>query len=129
VPQADTPAYYRAGDVFGLSSEFDNSPNVLLEAMACGLPVVSTDVGGVREFVDAEAGSELVPAGDARALAAALSRALANPDAARLAGAHNRRFVIEHFSLRRSASRLLDVYRRVIEARRHPGRHPARASA
>ena len=43
--------YYRAADVFALSSDFDNSPNVVLEAMACGLPVVATDVGGVAEYV------------------------------------------------------------------------------
>ena len=56
VPHADTPAFYRAADVFALSSDFDNSPNVVLEAMACGLPVVTTDVGGVREFVSDRVG-------------------------------------------------------------------------
>ena len=46
VPQERTPELYRAADVFALSSDFDNSPNVVLEAMSCGLPIVSTDVGG-----------------------------------------------------------------------------------
>src|SRR5437773_4206159 len=49
VPQGDTPSWYRTADVFALSSEFDNSHNAILEAMACALPVVTTDVGGVRE--------------------------------------------------------------------------------
>ena len=132
IPQAETPPYYRTGDVFALSSEFDNSPNVLLEAMACGLPVVSTDVGGVREFVDPARGSVLVPAGDARALAASLSRWLSSPDNARSSGDHNRRFVVENFSWRRSALRLLEVYREVLSAANHRAGAPAlrpRASA
>jgi len=125
VAQADTPKYYRSADVFALSSEFDNSPNALLEAMACGLPVVATDVGGVREFVDPREGSDLVPSGDAAALARALERWVANGDRARTAGSHNRRFAAERFSWRTSALKLLDVYRSVIAARHGA----ARASA
>jgi glycosyltransferase involved in cell wall biosynthesis len=68
VPHRDTPAFYRAGDVFALSSDFDNSPNAVLEAMACGLPVVATDAGGVRELVDDTVG-RVVAIGDAAALA------------------------------------------------------------
>ena len=118
VPQRDTPAFYRTADVFALSSDFDNSPNAVLEAMACGLPVVATDVGGVREFVADRVGGAVVPPGDAAALAEALERYLAQPDAARAAGAHNRLKATTEFSWRASALQLLDVYRRVIDARR-----------
>jgi glycosyltransferase involved in cell wall biosynthesis len=118
VPQRDTPAFYRAGDVFALSSDFDNSPNAVLEAMACGLPVVATDAGGVREFVTDQVGGVVVPRGDASALADALERYLAQPDAARAAGAHNRLKASAEFSWRASALKLLDVYHRVIDARR-----------
>ena len=54
VPHQATPEWYRAADVFVLPSEFDNSPNVVLEAMASGLPVVATDVGGLAEYGDGE---------------------------------------------------------------------------
>jgi glycosyltransferase involved in cell wall biosynthesis len=61
----------RAADVFVLSSEFENLPVVLLEALACGLPVVATDVGGVREVVDESVGA-LVPPRDVPALRRAI---------------------------------------------------------
>jgi D-inositol-3-phosphate glycosyltransferase len=118
VPQRDTPAFYRTADVFALSSDFDNSPNAVLEAMACGLPVVATDVGGVREFVADRVGGAVVPPGDAAALAKALERYLSQPDAARAAGAHNRLKATTEFSWRASALQLLDVYCRAIDARR-----------
>jgi glycosyltransferase involved in cell wall biosynthesis len=104
--------------VFALSSDFDNSPNAVLEAMACGLPVVATDVGGVRDFVAERAGGLLVPPGDAAGFARALERYLMQPDLARAAGAHNRLKASAEFSWRASTLQLLDVYRRVIDARR-----------
>jgi glycosyltransferase involved in cell wall biosynthesis len=118
VPQADLPALYRAADVFALSSDFDNSPNAVLEAMASGLPVVATDVGGVREFVAEGVGGAVVPPGNAAALANALEQYLAQPDRARAAGIHNRLKASAEFSWRSSALQLLDVYRRVIDSRR-----------
>jgi glycosyltransferase involved in cell wall biosynthesis len=124
VPHRETPPFYRTGDVFALTSHFDNSPNVVLEAMASGLPVVSTDVGGVRECLDAE-GGELVAAGDAAAAAAALLRALSSPGRRESAGRHNRQVALERFSWRASAQKLLDVYRGVLATRVRP----ARASA
>ena len=104
------------GDVFALSSDVDNSPNAVLEAMACGLPVVATDAGGVRDFV-AGPGGVMVPPGDAPALAQALERYLAQPDAARAAGVFNRSRVTAEFSWRTSALHLLGVYHRVLAAR------------
>jgi glycosyltransferase involved in cell wall biosynthesis len=118
VSHADTPPFYRTGNVFALSSDFDNSPNVVLEAMASGLPVVTTDVGGVREFVGDGAGGAVVPPRDAAALAAALERFLVSPVLARTAGAHNGKRARAEFSWRTSAQRLLDVYHRVSLARR-----------
>lgn len=116
VAHPETPRFYRAADVFALSSTFDNSPNAVLEAMACGLPVVATDVGGVREFID-RAGGAIVARADAEALAAALHQYLIAADAARAAGDHNRQRATSEFSWRASALRLLDVYHRVVATR------------
>jgi glycosyltransferase involved in cell wall biosynthesis len=116
IPHRETAAYYRAADVFALSSDFDNSPNAVLEAMACGLPIVSTDVGGVRMLLS-DRGGVAVPPGDARALAAALEAYLVRPDLAREAGDVNRCRAATEFSWRTSAERLLEVYQHAIETR------------
>ena len=124
VPHEETPDFYRSADVFALSSDFDNSPNVVLEAMASGLPVVATDVGGVREFVDSEGGT-IVPARQPEALARAIARYLSNTAQARAAGGWNRARAVSRFSWRASACRLLEVYSDAIAARRAAGRAPA----
>ena len=117
VSNAEVADYYRAADVFALASVFDNSPNVVLEAMACGLPVVCTDVGGVRAFVEEPIGGQLVTAGDPRQLAQALSDWLAAPERRRTASLRNRAVVLERYSWRASAAQLLEVYERVIAQR------------
>jgi glycosyltransferase involved in cell wall biosynthesis len=125
VPQEDMGQYYRAADVFALASDFDNSPNVVLEAMACGLPVVATDVGGVSEYVMAGRGGTLVERGNAAMMASVLGGWLIDAGRSREAGVFNRQRVLERFSWRASAQRLLDVYLEVLD-RRTTG---ARASA
>jgi glycosyltransferase involved in cell wall biosynthesis len=125
VPFEETPAFYRTADVFALSSAFDNSPNVILEAMACGLPIVTTNVGGVGDFVAHGVGGLIVPSGDSAAFAAALAKLLAAPAMAAAAGRHNRTRAVNGFSWRTSALRLLDVYRSVVAARRGADRASA----
>ncbi|MBC7818295.1 MAG: glycosyltransferase [Planctomycetaceae bacterium] len=78
-PPAQLPDWYRAADLFVLSSWSEGLPNVLREAVACGRPFVSTDIGSVREIAESHAGSpfaELVPVGDAAAMAVAIERVL-----------------------------------------------------
>ena len=117
VEQRDLPPWYRAADVFVLSSDFDNSPNVVLEAMASGLPVVATDVGGVADLLDAPAGGSLVPKGDAAAMGTEII-ALLNADArCRDAGAYNRQRAVTKFSWRASAEQLVAAYRNALAAK------------
>ena len=68
-----------AADVFVLATRNEGWANVFLEAMACGLPVVTTDVGGNREVVVSEDYGLVVPFGDQNALAKALAEALVKP--------------------------------------------------
>ena len=79
------PAWFAACDLFCLPSHNEGVPNVVLEAMACGVPVLATQVGGIPEVVPDFAGV-LVPAQDSPALQAALRAALLRTwDAARIA--------------------------------------------
>lgn len=74
-PPAEVARWMAASDLVTLPSYSEGHPNVLVEALACGRPVVATPVGGIPEVVDAESGI-LVPARDAQALAAGLAQAL-----------------------------------------------------
>jgi glycosyltransferase involved in cell wall biosynthesis len=81
----DPAACYRAADLFVLSSTSEGFGNVLIEAMADGIPVVSTDAPhGPREILDDGRFGLLTPVGDAEALAAAMEQTLDSPPAPRL---------------------------------------------
>ncbi len=87
----------RAADVFVLPSRYDNMPCAVVEALASGLPVVSTRVGGIPEMIYDEAGI-LVPPGDSDALAEALGHVLSNPgsfDRGAIADAARNRYSLE----------------------------------
>lgn len=79
LPRAEVLALHRAADAAVLSSAWENFPHAVVEALAVGTPVVSTDVGGVAEVVRDGENGLLVPAGDPAALAAALARIVAEP--------------------------------------------------
>ncbi len=76
----DAVAVMSAFDVFCLPSRFEGLPVVLMEALALGLPIVATDVGGVAELVDDGKEAVLVPAGEPHRLAAALLAVATDPD-------------------------------------------------
>jgi glycosyltransferase involved in cell wall biosynthesis len=76
VPQAELASIYSAADVLALGSVREGWPNVLLEAMACGTPVVATAVGGVPEIVTSDIVGETVSSRDEQEFAAAIRRVL-----------------------------------------------------
>ena len=127
--QEDTPAWYRTADVFALPSDFDNSPNVVLEAMASGLPVVATDVGGLRDYIVPPRNGLLIEKGSRDGLAASLETYLADRSMATATGRRNRADAVEKFSWSVSAARMLAVFERIVAARRAGAVHGARATA
>lgn len=104
--------YYGAADLFVCSSYEESFPRVILEAMAFGLPIVSTGVHGIPEIIRADREALLVPSGDTAALASALrhllatpatGRALAQQARARVAAEFDRRLILpRHLALARS---------------------------
>jgi glycosyltransferase involved in cell wall biosynthesis len=113
VPEADLPDLYAGAMVFILSSDEEGLGLVLLEAMACGTPVVSTDCGGPAEIVVPGAGY-LVPVGDVEGLAKRTVELLVNDEELAAAGVAARRRVLERFSLEQTGHRFMEVYEKLI---------------
>ena len=89
-------------------------PVSLMEAAACGVPVVATAVGGVPELVvDGETGI-LVPSGDVNKMTAALEWLLTDREVAARMGRAARRRAEEHFSVVRQVDRLLELWRAIL---------------
>jgi glycosyltransferase involved in cell wall biosynthesis len=108
VPHGELPAVFAAADVFVLPSLFEGHPKALLEAMACGLPVIGADSPGIREVLrDGETG--LLCATDALSIRAAIVRVLSDgPLAARL-GAAARAEIVANGSLDLTVERELRI--------------------
>jgi glycosyltransferase involved in cell wall biosynthesis len=88
----------------------DNLPTVIMEAMAAGLPVISTPLGGIPEMVEPGVNGELVPERDPKALAAALERFMSDPQSARAFGDRGREIAREKFSIEESARQLQRLF-------------------
>jgi teichuronic acid biosynthesis glycosyltransferase TuaC len=76
-PQAELADWYAAADLFCLASEGEGCPNVVIEALACGVPVVATNVGNIGEMVMSNAYGHVLPTGTAEGFATAINAALA----------------------------------------------------
>lgn len=110
--QADVPRLMNGLDLLCLTSTGEGLPNVVGEAMACGVPVVATDVGDVAALVG-ECG-RIVPRGDRDALVAAVVELAALPaDRRDGLGAQARRRIVEHFSEASMLERFAELYRRL----------------
>jgi glycosyltransferase involved in cell wall biosynthesis len=101
-------------DVFVLSSRSEGMPLSILEAMAAGLPVVASSVGGIPELVrDGETG-RLVPPGNEGSLATALEETLDDPELRARLGAAGRRRVVDHFSVEACRAAHLELFRSLL---------------
>lgn len=107
---AQVREHMRAAQLFVLSSVSEGTPNALLEAMACGLPVVATRVGGIPDLVQDAVHGVLIQPRDYNALAAAMLRILENPEDAMRMGRAGREHVIQTRSLCAAARQYESVY-------------------
>jgi glycosyltransferase involved in cell wall biosynthesis len=120
VPNRELAPYYSSADVFALPSKFDNSPNAVLEAMACEVPVVATNVGGVPRYVASEDTGLLVET-DAAELADALERVLIDSALQGKLVSAGLDMVATRFSWRRSAERLVSLYEDLLRQEKPVG--------
>ena len=111
------PELMRAFDVFVLPSLAEGISNTILEAMASGLPVIATDVGGNAELVEAGRTGVRVPAGDAQALADQMAGYAKDPDLRQRHGDAGCRRVAEQFSMKQMIAAYGGVYDRLMQQR------------
>lgn len=118
----DVPDVMRSLDVFVLPSQSEGISNTILEAMACGLPVIATAVGGNGELVVQDETGSLVPPLDTEALADALLRYAADPVLRIEQGRAGRARIEAGFSLDRMIERYATLYRSQLDAAIRRGR-------
>jgi len=106
----DVPEILRRSDVYVSSSRTEGMSNALLEALASGLPLVATRVGGAEDTVDDRVNGVLVPEGDVAALASALAELLASPEKRRAMGEASRSLALARFALDTIVDRYTELF-------------------
>jgi glycosyltransferase involved in cell wall biosynthesis len=115
---------YAAADLYVIPSLEDNLPSTVLEAMACGTPVVGFDVGGIPEMVEPGKTGALAPVGDAGSLATGIEDLLADPAGREAMGAKCRARVLGHYDMEAYLAGYERLYERLVS--RKPGGGAAR---
>lgn len=133
--RGDMPEVYRACDVTVLTSSREGTPNVLLESMASGVPVVATDVSDNAYVVPEGRGGFVVPLGDVASMSERVRRLLENDDLRERMGRSARAWVEETFAPATLAERTQAIYNELLHRRRmaqggcvRPGRRRVRAT-
>jgi glycosyltransferase involved in cell wall biosynthesis len=112
--RGDSEALMKRFDLFCLPSLSEGLSSAILAAMAAGLPVVSTAVGGIPELVDDRVTGFLVPSGDSGELADRLARLLVSPELRRSFGAAGRRRIEDAFTVSRKLDATVAAYRKLL---------------
>mgnify|MGYP005852986383 CR=1 FL=1 len=114
--QEEVARWYAACDAVVLTSESEGTPVILIEALAAGRPVVSYDVGGVRDVVRDGVDGVVVRPRDVEAMAAALQSLAGDPELARRLGKSGRRRVLARYAVPRLVGDVDRLYRALLEA-------------
>jgi glycosyltransferase involved in cell wall biosynthesis len=120
VLQEDLPGWLASGDLFAQpcvwsrDNDVDGTPRTLMEAMATGLPSVSTRLAGIPDIIEDGQSGLLVEPRDAQALADALGRLIADPALAKRMGREGRRQILETFDLSHCVDPLVERFRRYL---------------
>ncbi len=112
--QEDMPAVFAQSHIVCLPSYREGVPKALIEAAACGRPIITTDVPGCREIVHDGWNGLLVTARDSRSLAEALRRLITDPSLRAQMGANGRELAVSEFSIERVVRETLAIYRELM---------------
>ena len=115
IPHEEMPKVISCADVFVLPSLFDTTPNILLEAMSSGKPVVTSDIEGIREVVKNGKTGILVPPADEKRLSQALLEILSDPLKASEIGRKARELMEQSYSWEAIAETKMQIYHQVLE--------------
>ena len=110
--------YYESMDVYVLSSLREGLPNVLLEAMAYGIPLVATAVAGIPRLIDGESNGVLIPPSDAKSIADAITQLIHNPCDREKLGAGGRTTVEQRFCFQTRMTKIVDAYEQLPGSKR-----------
>ncbi|GIU78031.1 MAG: hypothetical protein KatS3mg005_1269 [Bryobacteraceae bacterium] len=119
VPAVEVAERLREADIFLHSSHSEGISNAVLEAMACGLPVVCTDAGGMREAVRDGIEGFVVPVRDVEAMTEALLKLARDPELRRRMGEAARQRVLEEFTLEKQTREWRALYEGLLQECRH----------
>jgi glycosyltransferase involved in cell wall biosynthesis len=117
--RSDVPAVLNAADIFTLPSRYEGNPMSVMEAMAAGLPVVATAVGGVPELVEESVSGFLTPNEDLEALVTAFQCLVDSAELRRRMGEAALRRAHEKFDIRHTVRAYEDLYEAILQRRRH----------
>jgi glycosyltransferase involved in cell wall biosynthesis len=106
----DMAEVLRALDLLVIPSLHEGVPQIALQALACQVPIIASNVGGIPVVVQAGRTGRLVPPGDPGALAKAIREVFANPEATRAMYVEGRRLVEANYSLPTMLDRLEELY-------------------
>lgn len=109
------PKFYNSIDCFVLPSLFETFPITVLEAMACGKPVIASDVGGIPEIVTHQKNGLLVPPGNVNALSNAIETLMANEVKRLRMGSCARETAVQKFSETKTTDTLKQIYNRLLQ--------------
>ena len=108
--RSDARRFYKAMDVFVLSSKSEGSPLVIVEAMGAGTPVVATDVGGIPEIIQNGQNGILVPHGDPKAMAMEVESVLKNAELGKKLTENARDYVEDKFNIEYFSDKIIEFY-------------------
>ena len=110
----DIIQYYYSSDIFVLPSNYEGRARVLVEAMACGMPVITTDVSGASDVIIEGENGFIVPGNNSKALAQKIVYLLENPELRKEMGERGKRYVKENLDIKKNAYKYRELYEKTI---------------